>query len=304
MKHIFNFKNIGLVAFFGSSLLFSACLRLDSNLYNTSDKISEYKWDNYTGIQDFKLDASYQIQDSMQAVFTLQSKTSDNQSVKIYATYLGDMAQIATDTVILYCHGNKWHMDFYWQRAKLLAHVGEKHRYGVLMLDYQGYGLSEGKPSEEGLYNDVDAAMQWLKSKGLSNERLIIYGFSMGSAPSCELAANPRSMRVQKVILEAPFASAAVMAADGSGLALPASFVTNLKIDNAEEIKKVNQPLCWIHGTNDDFLNILTHGEVVYKNHTGSFKIAHRVQGADHSNVPISLGFENYRQLLLNFITR
>jgi hypothetical protein len=40
-------------------------------------------------------------------------------------------------------------------------------------------------------------------------------------------------------LLEAPFASSKVMVQDATGLSLPASFVTDLKIDNAEEIKKV-----------------------------------------------------------------
>jgi pimeloyl-ACP methyl ester carboxylesterase len=283
--------------------MFTSCLRLDSNLYNLSDKIKEYKWDNYTGLQDFKLDATYDIQDSMHHVFTLQSKgKNDTKNFQIYATYLGELKNIATDTVILYCHGNKWHMDFYWQRAKLLAHIGHKHRYGVMMLDYRGYGLSDGPPSEEGLYNDVDAAMQWLKANGLSNKRLIIYGFSMGSAPSCELTGNPRSMRPQKLILEAPFGSEAIMAADGSGLDMPGSYVSNLKIDNAEEIKKVTQDLCWIHGTQDNFLNIKTHGEVVFKNHGGIYKEAHRIEGADHGTVPTTFGFQNYLGVLEKFI--
>lgn len=288
-----------LIVVFIGSLLFTACLRLDSNLYNLSDKITEYKWDNYTGEQDFKLDASYDIPDSLHHVFTLNSGGN-----KIYATYIGSLNDIATDTVILYCHGNKWHMDFYWQRAKLLAHVNGKLTYGVMMLDYRGYGLSEGKPSEDGLYDDVDAAMQWLQIKGLSADRLIIYGFSMGSAPTCELSGNPRTLRPSRVILEAPFASAAVMAADGAGLNVPGSFVTNLKINNADEIKKVTQPFFWIHGTNDNFLNIETHGEVVYKNHGGTYKEAHRIPGADHGEVPATMGFAPYLEALGKFIRK
>jgi len=303
MKTIHNY--LPTVALLSMSFMLVSCLRLDSNLYNTSEKITEYKWDKYTGAQDFVLDESFKIQDSNHAVFTLQSKgVGDDKSYKIYATYLGNMANIATDTVILYCHGNKWHMDFYWQRAKLLAHVGSKHRFGVMMLDYRGYGLSEGEPSEAGLYNDVDAAMQWLKSRGLSDNRLMIYGFSMGSAPTCELSANPRSMRPHKLFLEAPFGSAAIMAADGAGLALPASFVTNLKIDNAEEIKKVTQDLCWIHGTQDLFLNIKTHGEVVFKNHAGTYKEAHRINGADHGTVPATMGFASYLKVIEDFLVR
>ncbi|MCF8254758.1 MAG: alpha/beta hydrolase [Bacteroidia bacterium] len=286
-------------------LSLSSCLRLDSNFYNLSDKITEYKWDNYPGNVDFKLDASYHIEDSMMHLFTLDSKGGDDKkSYKIYALYIGELKNIATDTVILYCHGNKWHMDFYWQRAKLLANVGGKHRYGVLMLDYRGYGLSEGPPSEEGLYNDVDAAMAWLKQNGLSNDRFIMYGFSLGTAPATELTGNPRSLTPHKLILEAPLASIDVMSADGAGLNVPGSYISNLKIDNAEEIKKVKQDLMWIHGVNDLFLSIETHGEVVFKNHGGTYKEAHRIKGADHGEVPATWGVKDYAEAVRKFIVR
>lgn len=283
----------------------SSCLRLDDNLYNVTDKITEYKLDNYTGENDFVLDNSYHITDSLIHLFTLSSKTSsESVGTTISAIYIGSLSKIKTDTVIMYCHGNKWHMDFYWQRAKLLAHTSGKNKYGVLMIDYRGYGLSKGKPTEDGLYADVDAALQWLKINGLSDSRLIMYGFSMGTAPACELTAKPRSMTPAKIILEAPFASADVMANDGSGLNMPGSFFTNLKIDNAEEIKTISQPFCWIHGTNDNFLNIKTHGEVVYKNYNGLYQEAHRIDGADHGEIPVKMGFVNYLNTLSTFIKK
>lgn len=287
------------------AFIFSSCLRLDDNLYNLTDKITEYKLDNYTGENDFVLDNSFQIPDSLVHLFTLSSKaSSESVATTISAIYIGSISKIKTDTVIMYCHGNKWHMDFYWQRAKLLAHVSGKNKYGVLMIDYRGYGLSEGKPTEDGLYADVDAALQWLKISGLSDSRLMMYGFSMGTAPACELTSKPRSMTPSKIILEAPFASADVMANDGSGLNMPGSFFTNLKIDNAEEIKTISQPFCWIHGTNDNFLNIKTHGEVVYKNYKGLYQEAHRIDGADHGEIPVKMGFVNYLNTLSTFIKK
>ena len=297
-------KNLIKIALIVSAFGFSSCFRLDANLFNKK-KISEYKFDNYTGEQDFRLDASYYIQDSMRHLLILNSKMSgESSSKRIYGLYLGQISRIATDTVIVYCHGNKWHMDFYWQRAKLLAHVGGKHHYGVLMMDYRGYGLSEGDPTEEGMYTDVDACLQWLRMNGLSNSRLIIYGFSLGSAPATELTANPRSLTPSKLILEAPFGSAATMVQDASQLAMPGSFVTNLKIDNSEEIKKVSQPFFWMHGIDDKFLSMKTHGQVVYDNYRGTYKEAHKIVGADHSDVPIKYGFTNYLNDLYTFIKK
>lgn len=284
--------------------LFSGCLNLDDNLYNSS-KLTEYKLDNYTGEVDFHLDYSYHIPDSLIHLFTLPSQApGEAAATSIYAVYIGDISRIATDTVILYCHGNKDHMDFYWPRAKLLANIGSKNRYGVLMIDYRGYGMSEGKETEAGLYADADAAMKWLATKGLTNNRLVIYGFSMGSAPATKIAAENYSMKPSKLILEAPFASAETMVQDASGMAMPGDFFTTLQINNAQEIQSVSQPFCWLHGEADDFLNVDTHGQVVYDHYHGTYKEAHRIPGAGHSTVPQTMGFSSYSNTLLNFMTR
>jgi len=123
---------------------------------------------------------------------------------------------------------------------------------------------------------------------------LIMYGFSLGTAPATELTANTRAMTPSKLILEAPFASAEVMVQDASVLAMPSSFVTSLEIDNAEEIKKVNQPFLWIHGRADQKNSFTTHGQVVYDNYDGSYKECFVVQSAGHSDVPVLYGFQNY----------
>jgi pimeloyl-ACP methyl ester carboxylesterase len=287
-------------------LCFTSCLRLDDNLFNqNTHKITEYSFDNYTGDVDFKLDASYAIPGNLVTLFTLPSKTADETTpTKIYAVYIGNPARIAIDTVIMYCHGNKDHMDFYWQRAKLLANTRGKNHYGVLMVDYRGYGLSEGKPTENGMYADVDAALLWLKQNGLTNNRLMMYGFSVGTAPATKLTAEPRSLTPAKLLLEAPMASAEAMAQDGSGLAIPGSFVTDLQINNATLIKKVQQPFFWIHGVDDDFLAMLTQGEIVYKNYNGTYKEAHRIPGAGHSNVPNVFGFQNYLKAVGDFLVK
>ncbi|HQQ93210.1 MAG TPA: alpha/beta fold hydrolase [Bacteroidia bacterium] len=283
----------------------SSCLKLDSNLYNNDNTISAYKLDAYTGEQDFILDDSYTIPTSLIHEFTLPSQTDKETSpTTIHALYIGDMNRINTDTVILYCHGNKWHMDFYWQRAKLLANTGWKNRFGVLMFDYRGFGLSEGKPSEEGMYADTKACLNWLKSKGMSQSRLVMYGFSLGSAPACELLAHPVELSATKLILEAPFASAAVMVQDASQLNMPPEYFTDLKIDNAEEIKLIKQAFLWLHGTGDTFLNYKTHGEVVYKNYKGVYSEKSLIDGADHGEIPAKAGFAAYSKTLLDFIIR
>lgn len=290
---------------FLAALLLSACLKLDNNLYNNDNTITEYKLDNYDGESDFILDSSYAISPQKISFLTLSSQTADeSEPVKIKAIYIGDISRITTDTVIVYCHGNKWHMDFYWQRAKLLAHVNGKHRYGVLYMDYRGYGLSEGAVKETGMYADVDACLAWLKEKGLTDARLMIYGFSLGSASATEMCANKHVMNPSKLILEAPFASSEVLVQDGSQLNMPAAYFTDAKIDNAGKIKRVAQPLFWIHGMNDLFLSYQTHGQLVYTNYGGSYKQQMLIPDADHSEVPAKAGFKSYLDTIGKFIRR
>ena len=131
-----------------------------------------------------------------------------------------------------------------------------------------------------------------------------MYGFSMVTAPATKLTAKPRSMRPVKLMLEAPFASAEAMVQDATGLALPGSFATDLKINNAEEIKSVQQPFFWIHGIDDHYLSITSNGELVYKNYKGSYKEAHRIPEAEHNSVPNTMGFQNYLNTVGDFIIR
>jgi pimeloyl-ACP methyl ester carboxylesterase len=281
------------------AMVATSCLDLDPLLYNPYTDIDEYLLDDYEGRQEIAVGEEYAIADSLLEIFTLNSDGND-----IYALYVGDQDRISTDTVILYLHGNTGHLDLYWTRIKLLANSGHKNRFGIMAIDYRGFGLSEGAPTEEGLYEDADAAMMWLKDKGLTNDRLIVYGYSMGTAPATELTANPRSMNPSKLMLEAPFASAEVMVQDGSGLSLPSSLYTNLKIDNAEEIKKVEVPFFWIHGTDDSFLAMDTHGEVVFKNYRGTYSEAHRIEGGEHSDVPEVMGNQEYLDVVLPFLVK
>ena len=67
-----------------------------------SDKITEYKLDNYTGEQDFILDNTYYIPDSLIHVFTLPSKTVNESSAKtIYAIYIGSISKIPPPLLLI-----------------------------------------------------------------------------------------------------------------------------------------------------------------------------------------------------------
>ncbi|MEY3100537.1 MAG: hypothetical protein RIS63_1439 [Bacteroidota bacterium] len=284
------------------SLSIACRKRLDSFLFNPS-QIESYRLDAYSGELTLDLNGQYNVPDSLIHQMQWDVELEEGSS-KMSAIYIGNIDHIATDTIILYCHGNKDHMDFYWPRQKLYAHTGGLGRYGVLMFDYPSFGLSEGIASEANLYRSTARAIQWLKDQGLENNRFVLFGFSLGSAAACEVAAHPEeyALAPSKLILEAPFASAEVMIQDAALLSMPGSFLVDLKIDNATEIKKISVPLLWIHGVNDSFLSVKSHGQPVYDNKLNGYKEAYLVPGGEHETTPFAAGYENYIAKLAAFI--
>jgi dienelactone hydrolase len=151
---------------------------------------------------------------------------------------------------------------------------------------------------------DVEACILWLKNNGIKDGTLLMYGYSLGSAPAINLAIKNSAVPISKLILEAPYGNAQIMVEDAAKLSLPASYFTNVKVNNTDEIKKVNVPFCWFHGENDEFLNLSVHGQKVYDNYNGPYKEAHKVKGAVHNNLPSAMGYEEYLLELGKFIRR
>lgn len=283
--------------------LITSCFKLDDIAFLGS-KIEEYKFDDFYNKFDFNLNDSYKIQDSNIHLFTLNSQLpSESSPTKIYALYIGNINTIAQDTVIVYTHGQSAHMDQYWQRTKLIAHTGGKNNYGVLTLDYRGFGLSEGKSSEESLYEDVRTTLRWLKGKGTPSSNVMLYGFSLGCIPNIKLCGEFNEYLPSKLMIESPIASVQNITEESIIINSSSQFFTDNEFNNADNIKLVNQPLMWLHGTNDDYVKI-EQGALVYDNHTGIYKEAHRIIGAEHGDVPQSIGFNEYNAKLLRFIRR
>ncbi|MCK5742761.1 MAG: alpha/beta hydrolase [Chlorobi bacterium] len=281
-----------------------SCLRLDDVLFNSNNSIDGYLLDDYTGEVDFRLPEEYKVNEDEITLFTLQSDDAGDKAI-IHAIYLGNPETIASDTVIMYCHGNRDHMDFYWHRHKLLYYTGGEKHYGVLMVDYRGYGLSEGKSTEAGIIADVAAGLQWLKDRGLTGDRLIIYGFSLGSVAAVDHAANPTVLTPNKLILEAPVGNMQTMVQDaGGGLSMPSSFFTDLDLDNIEKMKSVRQPLLLFEGLSDVFLTYDTHGKPLYDNHKGAYKELVKIEKGTHTNIPLEYGFEKYMMKMQEFIEK
>lgn len=282
-------------------LAIGSCQKIDlDSLAFPAEKLEAYTFEAYED-QEIEIPSQYAIDPANRTLVSLQSHSEESgENYTIYGVYIGDMNSIATDTVILYLHGQSLHMDNYYSRASLLANIGGKHNYGVFMIDYRGYGMSEGSPTEKGLYEDADAALDWLISKGAVGSRTIIYGYSLGAIPSIDRCAYREDFVASKLIIESPLASVENLVHSSTLINVDPGFVTSLEFNNAEKIKDVSQPLYWMHGVEDTYIAI-QNGELIYANHTG-VQMADRVAGSDHSEVPVKMGFEYYLNRLQYFI--
>src|SRR3954464_982287 len=107
--------------------------------------------------------------------------------------------------VILYFHGNGDYLAGFFGRFRQLIADGT----GVVALSYRGYAGSSGRPSEQGLLRDAAAAYAFTTAR-YSADKIVVWGFSLGSGVAVALAAE---QPVGKVILEAPYVSIAEVAA-------------------------------------------------------------------------------------------
>ena len=290
-----------LLTLFYLILILTACKKINlDGLAFPSEKLESYAFENAEGeviIHDSLLATS----DSYSLMTFNSIDANTGQSYRIYGVFIGDTTTFTTDTLLVYFHGQSKHMDHYFSRASLLANVGGKYNYNVLMMDYRGYGMSEGLSSEQGLFEDANAVIDWIQEQGVNPQKTVFYGYSLGAIPAIDRMAYRSDFQPAKLIIEAPLASVEYLVHSSTIIQVNPDFVTNLDFENAEKIKDVDEPLLWMHGAEDTYVAI-ENGEIIYNNHGGSVKEAERVSECDHSEVPIIMSVDLYLDRILNFI--
>jgi len=149
---------------------------------------------------------------------------------------------------VLFFHGNAGNISYRLDKMMVLRSLG----FNIFMIDYRGFGLSEGMSTEKGSYLDAEAAYSYLKQKrNLSADNIIIYGSSLGSAVAVDLATKEN---IRALILEGVLSSAKDVVARRYPY-LPA-FAFSYKFDSLKKIKQVNVPKLFLHSVNDEVLDI------------------------------------------------
>ena len=151
------------------------------------------------------------------------------------------------DRAVPFLHGNAGNASHRLPNAAALAGLGAQ----VLLLDDRGYGLSEGTPSDAGVYADARAGLAHLvETRRIPEERIVVFGRSLGGAVAVDLA---RGRELAGLILESTFPSLPEMARHVAG-PLARVFVRG-GFDSAEKIAGVRAPLLFFHGDRDEIVD-------------------------------------------------
>src|SRR5208282_1484953 len=209
--------------------------------------------------------------------------------VKINAFYRSNPP---SKQALLWFHGNAENIGYGLEHLRMLAKIG----VNILAVDYRGYGKSEGKPDEAGVYHDADAAYDYLlKQHHFRAEDIFIYGHSLGGAVAVNLASR---RPCGGLIIQSSFTSARAMAR--RMFAIPAiAYVVKSRFDSLQKIRDVHAPILIAHGTRDEVIPFAMGQQL--------FQVApepkrfYAIEGASHNDA-LEVGGEHYLACLQRFV--
>ncbi|KAJ6402594.1 hypothetical protein OIU84_014655 [Salix udensis] len=189
---------------------------------------------------------------------------------------------------VLYSHGNAADLG---QMYDLFCELSLHLCVNLMGYDYSGYGKSTGKPTEQNTYVDIEAAYRCLEEKyGVKEEDVILYGQSVGSGPTLDLAT--RLPKLRAVVLHSPIAS-------GLRVIYPVKRTYWFDIyKNIDKIPFVTCPVLVIHGTDDDVVS-WSHGKQLWERCKEKYEPLW-VKGGNHCDLEL---YPQYIKHLKKFIS-
>lgn len=148
---------------------------------------------------------------------------------------------------VLFLHGNGGNIMHRLDSIQLFYSLG----LNCFIFDYQGYGKSTGKPTEQGTYLDATAAYEWLtKEKEIKPRDIVIFGRSLGGSIATELASK---VEAGSLVLESTFTSYVAMGKKFYWY-MPVKWFARYQYNTLEYIKDVKCPVMIIHSPDDEII--------------------------------------------------
>ncbi len=198
-------------------------------------------------------------------------ETGDNVRLQAYSFRKKERGR----RVIIYFHGNAGNLSHRVKDSLKLFKTG----CDVLLVSYRGYGKSSGSPSEEGVYRDGEAALQYAqKNLGFKLSEIIIYGRSIGTTVAVYTA---QRRDIAGLILITPLTSAEEFAEE-RGLSLFKGIAGDA-FNSLSRINRVKVPLLVIHGDKDEVVPYVL-GLRLYNAYQGTKKFV-SIKGGGHNDL-------------------
>lgn len=200
----------------------------------------------------------------------------------------------------MYFHENDYFPEARVQTIKRL-HQGTK-KHNVVMIDYRGYGKSEGTPTEEGLYLDVKAIMDHVLSmQEIDNTHVFVFGGSMGGVMATYAAYNYQE-HLRGLILQNTICNALSLAESKLWFIKPLlPYIVKFNFPSLERISRLTLPIMFIISINDP----LTPSNEMYKLYEEASNTVYRkiyeIYSSDHY-FPYLQEEKKYEEMLTNFI--
>jgi len=163
---------------------------------------------------------------------------------------------ISNYKTILFLHGNAGSLE---NRIHKINHFKDMD-VNFLIVSWRGFNGNKGNPTEEGLYEDAKSAVRWLKSKGIPENKIILYGESLGTGVVTEIAQNKS---FAGIVLESPFTSM-IDAGQDKYPFLPIRILLKDKYESNNKIKNIKRPILIMHGKVDHIVPFYM-GEKLYE---------------------------------------
>jgi hypothetical protein len=161
-----------------------------------------------------------------------------------------------SDRVLLFFHGNAGNISHRLESIRQFLQLG----LSVLIIDYRGYGQSGGRPTEQGIYRDAQAAWRYLaEANETPATRIVLFGRSMGASAASYLATRHRPLAL---IVESSFTSVPDIAAEYYPW-LPVRRLSRLRHSTEDFIREADCPVLVIHSRDDEIVPF-RHGEAIY----------------------------------------